>query len=147
MGTRSTSTASAELLITAVVGVVSAFLVYAAQSSPATSTTDDEVERETVEGRIDNCPSSSQTFPWEVKKAKDEEAEKELLEADKPVHNPRLRTSNDQQELNFLASMTFANGGLRAPSCPCRAQPGTVSKMEGLHDGVLMVVDCFQVDC
>lgn len=33
-------------------------------------------------------------------------------------HIKKPQVSQDEQ-LNFLASMTFANGGLRAPSCPC----------------------------
>lgn len=36
---------------------------------------------------------------------------KQTSPPDKPLHQ------ND--ELDFLANMTFANGGLRAPSCPC----------------------------
>jgi len=30
-----------------------------------------------------------------------------------------LNSEDQRQELEFLATMTFANGGLRAPSCPC----------------------------
>jgi hypothetical protein len=29
------------------------------------------------------------------------------------------KVASQQHQLEFLASMTFANGGLRAPSCPC----------------------------
>ena len=28
-------------------------------------------------------------------------------------------TAYSQQQLHFLSQMTFANGGIRAPSCPC----------------------------
>ena len=49
--------------------------------------------------------------------------------ADEIVSNPRnggafddqqtQTVQNHQRDLEFLASMTFANGGMRAPSCPC----------------------------
>lgn len=29
------------------------------------------------------------------------------------------KVKDHQKDLEFLASMTFANGGMRAPSCPC----------------------------
>jgi hypothetical protein len=36
------------------------------------------------------------------------------------IHSISLPTRQDQQQqLEFLSNMTFANGGLRAPSCPC----------------------------
>jgi hypothetical protein len=31
----------------------------------------------------------------------------------------RLSSFEQKQQLDFLASMTFSNGGLRPPSCPC----------------------------
>ena len=31
----------------------------------------------------------------------------------------RITEQSHMEELDFLASMTFANGGLRSPSCPC----------------------------
>eukprot|EP00531_Pseudo-nitzschia_arenysensis_P019878 CAMPEP_0116126360 /NCGR_PEP_ID=MMETSP0329-20121206/6293_1 /TAXON_ID=697910 /ORGANISM="Pseudo-nitzschia arenysensis, Strain B593" /LENGTH=133 /DNA_ID=CAMNT_0003620443 /DNA_START=169 /DNA_END=570 /DNA_ORIENTATION=+ len=34
-------------------------------------------------------------------------------------HKRRMTEQSQTEELDFLASMTFANGGLRSPSCPC----------------------------
>jgi hypothetical protein len=36
-------------------------------------------------------------------------------------HHPIITISNanEEQQLHFLSQMTFANGGLRSPSCPC----------------------------
>lgn len=34
-------------------------------------------------------------------------------------HERRITEQSNMEELDFLASMTFANGGLRSPSCPC----------------------------
>lgn len=34
-------------------------------------------------------------------------------------HKRRMIKQSQTEELDFLASMTFANGGLRSPSCPC----------------------------
>jgi hypothetical protein len=31
----------------------------------------------------------------------------------------QLNSTENKQQLEFLASMTFANGGMRPPSCPC----------------------------
>lgn len=61
-------------------------------------------------------------FPWEPRVD-------ERNEADKPKETPRNHVMSaiaseqwqkqQQQQLEFLASMTFAGGTLRAPSCPC----------------------------
>ncbi|MGK3747674.1 MAG: hypothetical protein ACI90V_014538, partial [Bacillariaceae sp.] len=29
------------------------------------------------------------------------------------------RHKKEKEELNFLATMSFANGGMRSPNCPC----------------------------
>eukprot|EP00533_Pseudo-nitzschia_delicatissima_P011166 CAMPEP_0116087554 /NCGR_PEP_ID=MMETSP0327-20121206/5423_1 /TAXON_ID=44447 /ORGANISM="Pseudo-nitzschia delicatissima, Strain B596" /LENGTH=136 /DNA_ID=CAMNT_0003578625 /DNA_START=129 /DNA_END=539 /DNA_ORIENTATION=+ len=34
-------------------------------------------------------------------------------------HERRITEQSHMEELDFLSSMTFANGGLRSPSCPC----------------------------
>jgi hypothetical protein len=60
-----------------------------------------------------------ESFPWEPK-SKDPPysfKEKFLEDTKKPQHD----TSKKQhlEQLEFLSSMSFANGGLRAPTCPC----------------------------
>lgn len=34
-------------------------------------------------------------------------------------HETQAAECSQKEQLDFLASMTFANGGLRSPSCPC----------------------------
>ncbi len=34
-------------------------------------------------------------------------------------HKTQAKEQSQKEQLEFLASMTFANGGLRSPSCPC----------------------------
>lgn len=55
-------------------------------------------------------PSSppNHCFPWEVN-----------ISSGKRNENSGESKDQQLQELQFLASMTFANGGIRAPSCPC----------------------------
>ena len=59
---------------------------------------------------IDNQQSStaSKKFPWEPENRENDV----ILIKRQQLHDPG-------KELNFLASMTFANGGLREPTCPC----------------------------
>lgn len=60
-------------------------------------------------------------FPWEpdeTKLTKGDVAHQNLRTAPAPVL-PSDDYQQQQEQLNFLASMTFSNGGLRAPSCPC----------------------------
>lgn len=81
-------------------------------------------------------PSTLPSFPWEPAAG----ATKTSISTDSARHlfmsnahhdddddddNDEIYTLHDkkvasqQHQLEFLASMTFANGGLRAPSCPC----------------------------
>lgn len=52
-------------------------------------------------------------FPWEVASNNSS--------AKSPSENPAVLSCHhsSKAQLDFLASMTFANGGLRPPSCPC----------------------------
>jgi hypothetical protein len=70
------------------------------------------------------------TFAWETAPmAKDEKSSDGALSASSNQQNKspseRLITTRHitgdeaEKSLEFFASMTFANGGLRAPSCPC----------------------------
>lgn len=63
-----------------------------------------------------------QRFPWESQAAANETRRSSSPENGKKFSKHMDKLSSKQQtqnELEFLASMTFANGGLRAPSCPC----------------------------
>ena len=69
-------------------------------------------------GRQFIAPASVSKFPWEPEEDDDDD--------DAMITIPKANTnkSDDSKEtkdrqLDFLASMTFANGGIRAPSCPC----------------------------
>ena len=53
-------------------------------------------------------------FPWEPKPSGAEAQQPSVL-AD--PSNPKKQS--EQEQLHFLAQMSFANGGMRAPSCPC----------------------------
>lgn len=55
--------------------------------------------------------SSAQRFPWEPSISVTTEINCNEVS--------RLSSSEQEQQLDFLASMTFSNGGLRSPSCPC----------------------------
>lgn len=63
----------------------------------------------------DDGHSPIQQFPWEPKHSI--VTLDEVIE-NKDSHNRRKLHDKDRQ-LDFLASMTFANGGLRKPNCPC----------------------------
>lgn len=58
-------------------------------------------------------PQAEVAFPWEPQQTAEPGTRQE------PRHN--VSNQDQQKELDFLASMTFANGGagMRAPSCYC----------------------------
>ena len=79
-------------------------------------------------------------FPWEpnyvqngrnnncTKESRNADPEKNHLSGSPPMtasvrfpgrHGTRTTERSSMEELDFLASMTFANGGIRSPSCPC----------------------------
>jgi len=67
----------------------------------------------------DDCPDIAKTrdyedvpaaFPWEPQGSVPQRPTAAVK------HSPK---ASSVQELDFLASMTFANGGIRAPSCYC----------------------------
>jgi hypothetical protein len=85
-----------------------------------------------------DAESVSLPFPWEPKKVtkpqvstysfrepntNDEVAKMYLKQTTGRVenyhNNSQSRKTITDQRLDFLASMTFVNGGLRAPACPC----------------------------
>ena len=73
----------------------------------------------------DNALKSTDTddvigpFPWEPKLSKDSSSASAESNKTDDTRKRHHITRNQNQELDFLASMTFANGGLRAHSCPC----------------------------
>ena len=64
-------------------------------------------------------PSSSELFPWEPNNTS--LSDTNLPSSSSPPQERKLQpsTSSAEEQLQFLACMTFANGGLRSPSCPC----------------------------
>jgi len=54
---------------------------------------------------------SPEPFPWEPNSSS----------PPSPLgkHQTTTNAPNAEEQLQFLACMTFANGGLRLPSCPC----------------------------
>jgi hypothetical protein len=61
-------------------------------------------------------------FPWESSKLSDNsEGSGGSKRTINPHHHPSKKISPSEavQQLEFLSNMTFANGGLRAPNCPC----------------------------
>ena len=60
------------------------------------------------------------SFPWEPNNAA--LSDTTLPSSSSPPQETKQQTSNNtraEEQLQFLACMTFANGGLRSPSCPC----------------------------
>jgi hypothetical protein len=90
---------------------------------------DEPSDDDDFEWQDSNEPSP---FPWEPKSASKSYSFREpnydvenLFAVQDRARNTRhnnnsksFRATRDQK-LDLLASMTFANGGLRAPSCPC----------------------------
>ena len=77
------------------------------------------VGKEGDEANEDDGPTTSSTiqfqrFPWEP-------AAQTTTQSDVAAETSPNRMSTDHQnrQLELLASMTFANGGFRPPSCPC----------------------------
>eukprot|EP00984_Skeletonema_dohrnii_P000470 scaffold161_cov121-Skeletonema_dohrnii-CCMP3373.AAC.3 len=65
--------------------------------------------------------SSSEPFPWEPNNTPISLSGTNLPSSSSPPQERKLQpsTSSAEEQLQFLACMTFANGGLRSPSCPC----------------------------
>jgi len=67
---------------------------------------------------------SPDPFPWEPNKSTSS-TDTDTSNTTSPnaitKHHPIITnsTANEEQQLHFLSQMTFANGGLRSPSCPC----------------------------
>lgn len=61
-------------------------------------------------------------FPWEAKSSRLSLSDSERRKA-APWNDTTKKHCFSQQsaneQLQFLSQMTFANGGMRAPSCPC----------------------------
>jgi len=81
--------------------------------------------------RKNSRSASISMFPWEPSVNSEKEdtrgsraVSQDVKRSKQPLRsgilhqNSKPQTSRDKQ-IDFLASMTFANGGLRAPSCPC----------------------------
>jgi hypothetical protein len=96
------------VMVTAL-GVISAcHYIKAAKSSQKS----DEKNKDNPDEIDDvDAQQSSQAFPWEVKAT--------LMEKKATGKRNQHQNFDPSKELDFLASMSFANGGLRAPSCPC----------------------------
>jgi hypothetical protein len=72
--------------------------------------------------RDDDGPSEDASlvppFPWEPSKSSDDDSGGSS--STNPHHpSKKIPPSEAVQQLEFLSNMTFANGGLRAPNCPC----------------------------
>jgi hypothetical protein len=79
----------------------------------------------------DNVDDKVVPFPWEPKPTREPSNKKKgakyafrdpttksgIYPAGQKQH--QNQQFDQQQQLDFLSSMTFANGGLRAPNCPC----------------------------
>jgi len=73
-----------------------------------------------IQAKPNGCDDSSATddlnklaekFPWEPHLASTVSSTTKARSS--------LSSKEQQQQLDFLASMKFSNGGLRPPSCPC----------------------------
>jgi hypothetical protein len=97
------------VMVTAL-GVVSACLYIAAAKSSQKS---DETKKDNPDeiDDVDTAQQSAQAFAWEVKAP--------LMKKKATGKRNQHQSFDSSKELDFLASMSFANGGLRAPSCPC----------------------------
>lgn len=67
---------------------------------------------------------SPDPFPWEPKltsSTDDTDTSNTTSPNAITKNHPIITTNNanEEQQLHFLSQMTFANGGLRSPSCPC----------------------------
>ncbi|KAG7373803.1 hypothetical protein IV203_012898 [Nitzschia inconspicua] len=74
---------------------------------------DDDIDDDFDDDVLDNKYGNQYPtpFPWEPVAVK----------TPKKEHNKSIKSSSlsVDQQLDFLASMTFANGGVRPPNCPC----------------------------
>jgi hypothetical protein len=75
------------------------------------------------DGHNDQEPSDEniklRRFPWQPSETVPL-GRRNIASAILDVSNPRNASPHEQQaQLSFLASMTFANGGIRSPSCAC----------------------------
>lgn len=119
--------AGAALVLVAAIGLLRRLTRDGKQESYPTS-------EETKDVAISNEEPSTLPFPWEpaadVKTTSSTDSARNLFMSnahhdDDEDDNDEISTLHDkkaasqQHQLEFLASMTFANGGLRAPSCPC----------------------------
>jgi hypothetical protein len=55
-------------------------------------------------------------FPWEPS---DSTVERCMVDVLKAKRSKKISADEQHRQLSFLASMTFSNGGVRLPSCPC----------------------------
>lgn len=74
----------------------------------------------------DKTPTTTASFPWEGIREAPNSSGRAAGMAHTAVRRESSRansrsdnSNNDKHEENFFASMTFANSGLRMPSCPC----------------------------
>lgn len=66
--------------------------------------------------------STTEPFPWEPNNNTTSPSDTtNLPNSSSPPLEKRHQPSNPsaEEQLQFLACMTFANGGLRSPTCPC----------------------------
>jgi hypothetical protein len=96
-------------------------------TDPASGDDDDDDDDDSFpwqEQEEDNADDKVVPFPWEPKPTREPSNKKKG--AKYSFRDPATGQKQDQnkkfdqqQQLDFLSSMTFANGGLRAPNCPC----------------------------
>jgi len=81
-------------------------------------TEEEEEKEEEEEERVAVVLALTEPFPWEPSLPK-ESSSTSSQRRDTSNHLPAIITSdNAEEQLQFLAGMTFANGNLREP-CPC----------------------------
>ena len=84
----------------------------------ASSTSLQKEEEQQEEEESQSPPPIS--FPWEPNNAA--LSDTTLPSSSSQTQETKHQTSNNtraEEQLQFLACMTFVNGGLRSPSCPC----------------------------
>ena len=108
-----------------VVGMVLAVVAW----NHVRSTADEELPPSEKEAGEDEDPPANLTvnnagtvsFPWEPSRSTSPTTMpgNAMQQQHHKDNSTKFQQEQEQQELHFLASMSFANGGLRTPTCRC----------------------------
>ena len=87
---------------------------------------DDESKGDEWKGDNQHAIDTVPAFPWEPKASEvtgqhletENKAQSEIG-ANRIRKHHSINSADASKQLDFLASMTFANGGIRPPNCPC----------------------------